>query len=338
MEDNLQKKKGVTLKNVAQEAGVSVATASLVLNRGIGSERISKETRELILKIAREMRYRPHYMASALKKQKTMQIGLAIPNIEHPFTPQLIAGVEELLRRNKFYLLLLNMTKSTEYDALDAIRKIEAGGIDGLIILSMDLKLDKLDLGNKPVVYVDERTLAPSICFDARGAASQLTKRFIEKGCRKIAYIGSNSSRTTYLDREEGYVQELGNAGIPLLDKYVVRVEPTLQGGVEAFQWYMQLEDKPEAIITFTDNVAHSMLLHMTGAGIKVPKDVLLASIDDVELSKMMVPSLTCAHVPAFEMGMRAGEIMLELLEGRNLEGVVDTLPVEIRIRQSSER
>lgn len=334
---NSRRTKGVTLKDVAKKAGVSVATASLALNQGVGHERIGEETRNLIMETAEEMHYRPNYMARALKRQKTMQIGLAFPNIEHPFTSQFILGLEEVLRKKKYDLLLLNMTNSSGKDALNAIRKVEVGGIDGLIILSMNLKLDGVLTSDIPVIYVDEKSATyPSVLFDARGASEKLASYFIQKGLKKIAYIGTESSTGTFMEREKGYINEMERAGIEDYEKYMVKVPPTLQGGVDAYHWFMELKEKPEAIITFTDNVAHSMLLHMVGAGVKIPEELQVASIDDVELSRMMVPSLTCAHVPIYEMGLRAGERMLEALSGKNLKQDVIVVPVQIMERQST--
>lgn len=338
MENTRSKKpKGVTLKDVANRAGVSVATASLALNKGVGHERILDETKRFIEETAREMHYRPNYMARALKRQKTMQIGLAFPNIEHPFTSQFIIGLESVLRPKKYDLLLLNMTNSTTKEALNAIRKVDVGGIDGLIILSMNLKLDEVLTSDMPVVYVDEKSdKYPSVWFDARGASEKLTQYFLEKGMEKIAYIGTNSLTSTYVERERGYVKEMKIAGIADYEKYMIKVSPTLQGGVDAYTWFMNLKEKPEAIITFTDNVAHSMLLHMVGSGVKIPEELQVASIDDVELSRMMVPSLTCAHVPIYEMGILAGRRMLEAIKGESIARSIDVMPVKIIDRQST--
>lgn len=333
----LKKAKGVTLKDVANKAGVSVATASLALNKGVGHERILDETKRIIEETAREMQYRPNYMARALKSQQTMQIGLAFPNIEHPFTSQFILGLESILRQEKYDLLLLNMTNSSTKEALNAIRKVDVGGIDGLIVMSMNLNLDEALTSDMPVVYVDEKSdKYPSVWFDARGAAEKLTQYFLNKGMKKIAYIGTNSITTTYVERERGYIDEMSKAGITGCEKYMVKVSPTLQGGVDAYSWYMNLEDKPEAIITFTDNVAHSMLLHLVGAGIQIPGQLQVASIDDVELSRMMVPSLTCAHVPIYEMGILAGRRMLEAIKGESIAPSIEVMPVKIIDRQST--
>lgn len=330
--------KGATLKDVAKKAGVSVATVSLALNQGVGHERIGEETRNLIMETAKEMHYRPNFMARALKRQKTMQIGLAFPNIEHPFTAHFIMGLESVLHKQKYDLLLLNMTNSTKKDALNAIRKVEVGGIDGLIILSMNLKLNEVLATKIPVVFVDEKSdQYPTVWFDSRGASEQLTRYFLGKGMKKIAYVGTDNKTTTYIEREKGYLGEMEKAGIQDYSRYMVRVNPTLRGGIEAFQWFQNLEEKPEAVITFTDNVAHSMLLHLIGAGISIPRELQVASIDDVELSRMMVPSLTCAHVPIYEMGVRAGEKMLQLLQGEEVFPSQDVMAVTIMERQSTK-
>lgn len=331
------RKKVVTLKDVAKQAGVSIATASLALNKGTGHERIGEETKNRILKTAHAMSYRTNYVAQALKSKKNMQVGVVFPNIEHPFTSQFISGLESSLRQKNYDLLLLNMTNSTSENAITAIRKVEVGGIDGLVILSMPIDLQGVLATDIPVVFVDEKQdQYPSVCFDAKGSTQKLTRFFLDRGIQKIAYIGTRISAYTYQDRETGYIKEMKQAGITNYADYMFFVEPTLQGGIDAYNWFIRLDNRPEAIITFTDNVAHSMLLHMIGAGYKIPEDVQVASIDDVELSRMMVPSLTCVHVPIYEMGQRAGERMLELLCGGNSDNISDIMPVNIIERQST--
>lgn len=333
-----QGEKKSTLKDVAQKVGMSVATVSMALNQSAGYERISAETRNMILAAAEELNYQPHYMAQALKKRNTKLVALAVPNIYHPFTPQLIGGVQDALRENGYHLLLLDLTNSPDTESVRTVLQLESGGIDGLIVHSMSGELGPVAQGKLPIVYLDEKSVSPAVWFDADGATRTLTRHFLEQGIRRIGYVGSSMTPETYTERERGYRTALEEAGAPVDEALICHVSPQLKGGGQAFTWFRNLKDKPEALVVFTDNVAHALMLQLIRSGVRIPEDLALASVDDVELSALMNPPLTCAWVPAYEMGKRAAYMMMDQLAGKDLSGVVETLPVALHIRASSIR
>ena len=333
-----QSEQKFTLKDVAKKAGTSVATASMVLNRSAGYTRISEKTRKLVLEAAEAMNYRPNYMAQALKRRNTKLIALATPNIYHPFTPQLIDGIQDTLREKGYHLLLLDLTNSPDVESVQTVLQLENGGIDGLLVHAMSDKLKPVADGELPLVYLDEKSVYPSVWFDVDGATRMLTQHFLEQGIEKIGYIGASTASETYVERERGYRMALESAGVAINEEWIYHVSPVLRGGSDAFEWFQNLQEKPEALILFTDNVAHEFMLRLARAGVRVPEDLALASVDGVELSGLMNPPLTCAWLPAYEMGKQAAYMMMEMLAGKDLTGVVKTLPVELQIRESSIR
>lgn len=337
---NINNKRKVTLKDIAELAGVSKTTASLALNKGVGSERISQETREKIEKIAKELKYEVNYMGIALKRQSTMQIALAIPTIYHPFMPEMIRGVEETLRKKGYNIMLLDFTNQNEQDIVSSINKLENGSIDGLLSFAMGNEIVGNLKQDTPIVHIDESDYTPSVRFDSEGAAKELTQYFINKGIKKIAFIGADSNKSTYIAREKGYIETMEKAGLSKWTHLITHVEVSYKGGYSAYKWLTDLnsDEKPEAIVVNTDIIAHALMFNMIKEGIRIPEDVLIGSIDDVELSEIMVPSLTCVRVPAYEMGVRASEMLLDILNGKDLDGKVDIIPTELIIRETSER
>ena len=331
-----QEEQKFTLKDVAKKAGTSVATASMVLNQSAGHQRISEKTKQLVLDAADALNYRPHYMAQALKRRNTRLIALATPNIYHPFTPQLIDGIQDTLREKGYHLLLLDLTNSPDVESVQTVLQLENGGIDGLLIHAMSDKLKPVAEGELPIVYLDEKSVSPAVWFDVDGATRMLTQHFLEQGIQKIGYIGSSTTSETYIERERGYRSALYAAGVPIHEEWIFHVSPVLRGGCQAFEWFQQLQDKPDALIIFTDNVAHEFMLRLARVGVRIPEDLAIASVDGVELSELMNPPLTCAWLPAYEMGKQAAYMMMEMLSGTDLTGIVKTLPVELRIRSSS--
>ena len=225
-----QGEKKSTLKDVAQKVGMSVATVSMALNQSAGYERISAETRKMILAAAEELNYQPHYMAQALKKRNTKLVALAVPNIYHPFTPQLIGGVQDALRENGYHLLLLDLTNSPDTESVRTVLQLESGGIDGLIVHSMSGELGPVAEGKLPIVYLDEKSVSPAVWFDADGATRTLTRHFLEQGIRRIGYVGSTMTPETYTQRERGYRSALEEAGAPVDESLICHVSPQLKG------------------------------------------------------------------------------------------------------------
>lgn len=331
-------RKKARLKDIADLVGVSKTTVSLVLNRGVGHQRISQATRNKIETVASKLDYEVDYLGVSLKRQSTMQIALAVPNIYHPFMPEMIRGVEETLREKGYHVLLLNFTNQDSDFVSSSINRLRNGVVDGLISFSMGDLINGETYENMPIVHIDENDYRPAVRFDGQGAGRQLTQHFIDQGLEKIAFIGANSKKLTYTDRQTGHRKAMEEAGLDKWMKLSTNVEVSYKGGQDAFDWISNLsqEDKPEAIVVNTDNVAHALMLRMIKANIRIPQDIAIASIDNIELSKIIIPRLTCIDVPAYEMGARAGDMLLDLLNGKKIEDKVSLVETELIIRESS--
>lgn len=330
--------KKATLKEVATLAGTSITTASAVLSKAQNYERFSVETIERVEQAAAQLNYRSNYFAKALRQQQTFQIGLVIPNMSHPFMPLLIRGTGDIARSLGYNLLLIDMTDLSKQKSVKFIRNlIDSSVVDGLIVHAMANEL-AASVQDIKTVYIDEHKTSPAVTFAADQAAYELTEMFIGQGHEDIAFINGDLPIDTYKFREIGYKKALKDNGISFHSDFVYRTSATLQGGIEAFEWLRALPKKPSAIITFTDVVAHSLLMRMLSFGIKVPDDIAVASIDDVELSAQLIPSLTSIKVDAEEIGRRAAKILIDMINGKDMQGIVETVPTQLIIRQSSHK
>ena len=327
--------KATTLRDIAKEVNLSVATVSMALNQSSGYERISEKTTRIIKEAAERLDYHPIVTSQSMRGQKSYLVAFAVPDINHPFAPQLINGVGEALREAGYQMILLDFTNNTVEESMCQIRQLKCHDVEGIIIHSMGREYAGSIGEIMPCVYLDEKTFFPCVWFDAQGATSQLVEHFIAQGIRDIAYIGSSDDIDTYVEREKGVMLGMLREGIMSDLQNICRVPATREGGMEAFEWLRKQERLPRAVIVYTDVVAHVLIMELHRAGIKVPEEIAIASVDDVPLSALMYPTLTCARVPAEEMGRRAVSMIIRLLDGENI-GYCETLPVEIHVRESS--
>jgi LacI family transcriptional regulator len=329
--------KPARLRDVAREAGVSVATVSLVLSRAEGCERISKPTQDRVVDAAERLDYHTHCLARGLRLQHSMQVGLVIPNIFHPYMPPLIRGVGDVVRSNGYNLILLDMSTSDAGEAEECVSTLRGGGIDGLIIQGMADEFGP-SLKNLPVVYIDEYRVAPVVRFDAEKAGYELTQHLIHEGHRNIGFIGSDVQRDTFVMRQRGYEKALTDAGIERNADFMCEVSVNVEGGIRAAQWITSFEQPPSAVVVCTDAIALGLLPSLHRLGVRIPLDIAVASIDDVELAALTMPPLTCIHVPAYEIGSCAAKMLLRILRGTQLNHEVNIVPTPLIIRESSRQ
>lgn len=320
--DIIKRQGNVTLKDIANHVGTSVATVSLVVNRARGHERISAQTRAKVLDACREYNYFPHFFAQGLKSEATMQILLAIVNINNQFSPPLIQGVKSILSPNGYNTIILDFTGNANQPdeselPFDPIVRLARGGVDGVIShVSTQAFLDIIG-PDMPMVYIDQNpTLVPGIGFDANAAAYMLTKLFLERGCTKIAFIGADTEQYTYIERFNGYCRALAEWNLQVDPSLTIFVNCCIDGAAVACDQLLAMPSLPEAVCVFTDSVAHPLQMMLVNRGILIPEDLGFASIDDTMYSRFMVPPLTSVHVPAYEIGRQAGEMMIATLKG----------------------
>jgi|GEM_PF-3123896 len=339
-----KKKDEVTLKFIAETLGISVATVSLAVNRGKGYERISEETIRKVEEACKQYGYSPNFYAQALKRNTSMQIGLAISDMFDRFEAELVQGVKEVLSESGYSTIVLDFTDDNECntpiaEVEKAFSPLIHGGIDGIITHVAESALKSLNDVQIPIVYVDHsKESLPGVGFDGAQASYLATRVFTEQGCKRIAYIGASLNAYTFTQRLEGYLTALKEANLSEREELITYVDGSINGGHEAFNWLMSMAELPEAVVIFTDEVAHIVQSLLVQNGVRIPEQIGIASIDDTVFSKYMIPPLTSVHVPARAMGRSAAELMLQMLrkpqEVRNQYKLVD---IELNVRASSQ-
>lgn len=331
-------KKLVTLKDVAEKSGVSMASVSIILNKTGNYKKMSAQTRRRVEKIADEIGYQPNYIAKALRNRKTMQIGIVLPNVLNHFTAPLIMGSGEVIKQDGYNYLLFDMTNQTDQQIRDAMHFIQRSGtVDGLLVHGLGDTLADV-ITDIPVVYLDSHSLTPSVCFTETESTYQLTNLLIQQGLTDIVFASSNYVRETFTLRENGYRKALLDAGLPVSETSIGHFSMNLAGGVDAFKWLMSRKKMPHAIISTTDSLVYGLMLKLIANGVKIPQDIAVASVDDLEMSSIFVPPITCSHIDVKEMGSQAAKMLMRIIQKQELEDSRILIPTYMIVRESSKK
>lgn len=310
----------ITIKDIAKRTGVSHSTVSRALG---GNSLISVETSDRIRKVAREMGYQPSAAARSLKTNQTKVIGVIVNSIDDPFFSEILFGIEDAAQQAGYSLFIA----SSQYDPIreqNIVQTMMEQRTDGVIICSSSFSADKgrqLLANGFPVVVVNYKATENfnySIYHDDIDGSQQLTRHLLNLGHNKIAYLGNSKSGRTTQDRLNGFKKEMRKAGINILPNFVYEVqgsEPCL--GIESLNYYLNLQEKPTAIMCFNDTIAIGLLHACNQRGIRVPADLSVTGFDNITFSAFTCPPLTTLDQPKYSIGNEAAHLLLDLLSNK---------------------
>ena len=308
----------VTIKDVAREAKVSVATVSRVLN---GSGPVSDETKRLIREIAGRMRYVPHSGARSLITSKTQTLGVLLPDLYGEFFSEVIRGMDDTAQKNGFHLLI-SRAYADRHGIETAIRAMR-GRVDGVVAMSPDLDADALlNLPSTiPVVLlcsVPQGDEIDSLTIQNCRGAREMVAHLIERGHRRIAIIKGSARNYDAAERLRGYRLALKEAGVERDPSLEIDGDFTEAAGYNAALKLLELTDRPTAIFAANDSMAIGALSALKESGVAVPDQMAVAGFDDIPLARYMDPPLSSVHVPICELGARAVDLLLHGITHKN--------------------
>jgi LacI family transcriptional regulator len=308
----------VTIKDVAREAKMSIATVSRVLN---GSGPVSDNTRRLIHEVAGRMRYVPHSGARSLITSKTETIGVLLPDLYGEFFSEVIRGMDDTAQRNGFHLLI-SRAYADRHGIETAIRAMR-GRVDGVVAMSPDLDAESLlNLPSTiPVVLlcsVSRGNEIDSITIQNFRGAREMTRHLLALGHNRIAIIKGSQRNHDAAERLRGYRTALRDAGValdPLLER---DGDFTEAAGYSATLELLALKQRPTAIFAANDSMAIGAMSALRESGIPVPEEMAVAGFDDIPLARYMDPPLSSVHVPICELGAKAVTLLLHGIRHKN--------------------
>lgn len=332
-----------TQRQIAEEAGVSRTTVSLVLN-DVAGVRISPETRQRILEVARRLNYYPDAAARSLVSGRTQTIGFVLcqsPNrvFTDAFLPEVLRGVGDAMQESGFRVLLHSVEDVVAPEAY--IGLVREKQTDGIILSgprSDDQQLLRLKAEGFPVVLLGQLPGSgiPFVDVDNMKAAKLAVEHLIALGHRRIATItNAPLAYTAARDRLAGYRQALEAANILFSEELVRYGDFREESGYEAMNQLLDLAELPTAVFVASDLVAFGALVAIKERGLKVPADVALVGFDDVQLAHYVDPPLTTVRLPAYELGYRAATLLTQLIDEQPVEEQEILLQTELVVRQS---
>jgi LacI family transcriptional regulator len=328
----------LTIRQIADLAGVSIATVSRVLN---GRDDVADETRDLVSRVIRENGYTASRSARGLSAGRTGLVGILVPLVFPAYFAGILAGAAEALSERDLQIVLspTGGQHEREVSVIDRMHGLTDGA---LIILPEESseELERLLEGGyrfvvvDPLMPLDERI--PSVSAAHTSGADQAMRHLLELGHRRIAQICGPRGWVATEDRRRGYRAALAAAGILPDPALEVEAVPETVPGREAAERLLDLSEPPTAIFAFNDNIAVGAIQAARARGLRVPEDLSVVGFDDVESATVVTPALTTVRQPLAEMGRTAVSLLNRLLERQRFETLHVELATRLVVRDST--
>ena len=336
-----RRKRPVTIVDIAAKLGLSPMTVSRSLN---SRQDVNEATRKRVLECATAMGYHPNRWAQSLVKRRSMIVGVVIPDIAHSFFAEITTGVEEVLERSGYDILLCHSRAQAARETSE-IGMLSSSRVEGLIVASTQGIyspgiLHELRQKETPFVLVDRFFPGydfASVRTDDHKVGRIATKYLIGLGHRRIAYIGDRGGYQSDTERLAGYREALSQAGIRFAPELAVEGNGLPSGAIEAMSKLLQSGDPPTAVCCYNDMTALGAMQAIRARGLKVPKDVSVTGFDDLFFAAYLTPPLTTVRQPMRRMGQIAMENLFKLMSGEESMAQIK-VQAELIVRESTAR
>lgn len=330
----------ITITDIAREAGVSRATVSGVLNN---NPAVAQKTRERVLHIIKKHRYSPNETARALARRQTGLIGLVVKDISNPLYSQISLGVEAACSKSQYNVVIGNTHTRPEQE-VEYLNLLKRRRVDGIIILPLQRKSDlkifqELEQRKFPFVLLGDLDgiKAPLIRSDDTTGIYQAATLLFKNGYKRLLYLSGPEYFLASSRRKQGFEKAHRDLG------YTIREDQCLICG-----WRMQdgycmgielsttIRDRFDGIVCYNDSIAIGLMRALTEKGIKIPDNIGIIGFDDSRLANYVVPGLTTVAQPAYDMGYKAADILIQRIQSDHPQQIKPIiLDTELIIRET---
>ncbi|MBN1430283.1 MAG: LacI family DNA-binding transcriptional regulator [Anaerolineae bacterium] len=315
----------ITIRDVAQRAGVSKATVSHVINE---TRFVEEHTRRQVLQAIDELNYRPSRLARSLSTRQTFTVGLLISDIGNPFYHEVILAVEDVALAHDYSVFLFN----TNFDAersMKYIRSMLDRHVDGVIFMTNRLDVDlvaELSRHRVPAVTLDlEEMQMPgvrNIRLEFEIGIREAVDYLIQLGHRRFAHVTGPLDLWTSELRRNAFLGALGQHGIDSSEVTVIEGNFQIDGGRRALHQLLETSNRPTAIFAANDLTALGILWEARKYSLQIPEDLSVVGLDDISLAGQITPPLTTVALPGYSIGSLAMQMLIELINSGEEPGI----------------
>lgn len=312
----------VSIKDVAKEAGVSIATVSRVLN---DIDVVNDETKKKVLDAIKKLSYRPNIVARSLKTQRTRTVGIIIPDISSQFYPEVVRGAEDVANIYNYNIMLCNTDLDPEKE-MEYLHVLKEKMVDGVLYMSNSLEPNIIEVLNEfqiPTVLVETRdseNVFPSVTIDNEKAAFDATSYLVKNGNKKVAYIGSHEDALNASAlRFKGYKKALQDNNLEVDNDIISFGGLKAQDGYEAANKILE-KSKFDSVFCGSDEVAMGVINALREKDISVPKDVDVIGFDNIYSSAIFYPKLTTVSQPMYDMGSVGMRMLIKIINKQKVD------------------
>ena len=334
--------KRTTIKDVANRLNVSISSVSRAFNDKYD---IKKETRELILKTAEEMGYLPNPIAKKLSQNKTLNIGVIVPEFVNEFYSEIIMAIQEVFI-NEGYQILVMQSEENPVQELKNVKTLIHNMVDGLIIApttesnNMEYYLKQQQNGY-PIVFlgrVEETLQASKVLFNNQKWSFFATEHLIAQGYKKIYHLAGHKNLCVSNERIKGFLKALRKHKFPKENFKIIETGLLANEGIEIVEDLIYKHDLPDAFYCENDLVAIGAMKKLKDNGYQVPDDIAIMGFTETRMAKLVTPPLSSVKQPTFEMGKQAANLLLKQMKEQSFNPTSIVLNGELNIRRSSIR
>lgn len=311
-----------SIKDVAKEAGVSIATVSRVLN---DVDVVNEETKKKVVEAIKKLGYRPNIVARSLKTQRTRTVGIIIPDISSQFYPEIVRGAEDVSNIYDYNIMLCNTDLDPEKE-MEYLRVLKEKMVDGVLYMSNSLEPNILELIKElqlPMVLVETTSTEgdiPSVTINNEKAAHEGVNYLIHKGNKRVAYIGTHEDAVNASAlRYTGYKKAIKENNLELNEKIIYFGGLKAQDGYEGMNKILD-QEKIDSVFCASDEVAMGAINALRDRGISVPEDVDVIGFDNIYSSAIFYPKITTIAQPMYDMGSVGMRMLIKIINKQELE------------------
>ena len=328
-----------TIYDVAGAAKVSLATVSRVMNN---PEKVNPETREKVLRVIKELGYRPNAIARGLASRKTTTVGIVMADVSRASTAQLLGGIIDIAKKYEYSIKIFTIGENE--DIKDAIRIVAAEQVDGILFLNDELderrmkeamdciKESQIPVVLSNVIYEDENI--PSVAIDYETATYEITKRMMASG-RKDIYMFSTVRRYSINNKKvAGYVAAMNEAG---LEPKILRTSGDVNVNKLHFDEFIK-NNNVDGVLAVRDSIAISFMNVAIAHNIKVPEELGIVGLQNTKYAILARPNLTCVDTPVYDIGAVSMRLLTKYMKQEEVKDNKILLPYHIIERGSTTK